>query len=186
MGSIQMCLAEIYENYNQPEHGGDKGTAHSYLETYEQYLDRSGSLLEVGVLHGHSLAMFAEFMDGPVLGLDINLKHLKFPVIAIQCDATKPEQIAIALGDRKFTHIIDDGSHQLHDQIATLEILWAHLEDGGRYFIEDVQSSADLEALQSVCQSYGEVQVFDLREVKDRWDDIIIMIQKGEGGVSDL
>lgn len=181
-----MTLSEIYQRYSQPEHGGDKGTAHSYLDIYEQHLDRSGSLLEVGVLHGHSLAMFAEFMDGPVIGLDINLKQLKFPVIAIQCDATKPEQVAIALGDRQWTHIIDDGSHTLSDQIATLQILWSHLEPGGRYFIEDVQSDKDIEALQSVAMTLGEVQVFDQRAVKDRWDDIILMIQKGEGGVSDL
>lgn len=173
-----MKLAEIYERYKEPEHGGDKGTAHSYLETYEQEIDRAGSLLEVGVLHGHSLAMFQEFMTGAVVGLDINVKQLRFNVIAIQCDATNPKQVASALGDRKFTHIIDDGSHALGDQLAALKILWSHLEDGGKYFIEDVQGSADLEVLERECQSYGEVKVLDFRKVKDRWDDIIVMISK--------
>lgn len=175
-----MNLSEIYKRYSAPESGGDKGTAHSYIDIYEEILKPDADFCEIGVWQGHSLAMFQEFFTGYVVGLDVSLSRVKFDVNAKICNATIDWQVAEALQDRKFDYIIDDGSHRVHEQIASLDILWSYLKPGGIYFIEDI---VDNDALASLLKHIEKIKikqhwVWDLRQVKGRSDDILMAMQK--------
>jgi cephalosporin hydroxylase len=37
--------------------------------------------------------------------------------------------------------VIDDGSHQAPHQLATLQVMWPKLKEGGLYIVEDTQTS---------------------------------------------
>lgn len=173
-------LVEIYSRYQGAEGGGDKGTIHSYIDIYAEYLDPTGDLLEIGVWEGHSLAMFQEFFTGTVIGLDIDLQRLKFEVNAKLCDATNGEDVAKTLGSQQFDYIIDDGSHRLEDQVKSLGILWHYLKPGGIYFIEDIVSTAVLDNLVRFGKTLEPKNywTWDLRPQKGRSDDILLALQK--------
>lgn len=173
-----MKLQDIYPNYRGYSGGGDKGTAHSYIEIYAAYLDPRGSMLEIGVNQGHSLAMWQEYFTGEVIGLNINLKHIKFEVHAYQADATDPEQVRPILKGKQFTYILDDGSHQLDDQVKSLALLWDYLEIGGTYIIEDIKGQPELDMLRGIARELGPVKVFDFRDNHTQPDDLLLMVTK--------
>ena len=174
-----MSLEEIYKNFSAPEGGGDKGTAHSYIGIYEQEMAKTEviSLLEIGIWEGHSIAMWQSyFKDSEILGVDITDKRLKFDIPVLLADATKPIP---ALFDRKFDYIIDDGSHLVHDQIASFELLWGNLKIGGKYFIEDILGDKELAQLRDRLTELGvRFKVYDCRNVKGRLDDILLVAEK--------
>lgn len=174
-------LAEIYKNFQAPDGGGDKGTAHSYIEIYEAEMTKTKgiALLEIGVWEGHSIAMWEQyFEDSEVIGIDISLDKVRFDLRScIKADATKPIKHLIA---DAFDYIIDDGSHKLQDQIASFEWLWDYVKPGGKYFIEDIvndQALSDLKAYMASKQV--EIKIYDNRSVKGRRDDILLVATKG-------
>lgn len=176
-------LVEIYANYSGPDGFGDKGTAHSYLPVYRDELTMRDdiSLLEIGVCQGHSIKMWMEyFSNSEILGLDIDLTGVIFEDLPVaKCNATKAEELDLVLGDRLFDYIIDDGSHQVQDQIASLELLWPRIKDQGKYFIEDIKSDAELLLLQAYATSRDyNFRSYDLRATKGRADDILLVITK--------
>lgn len=175
-----VTLLDIYPKFSAPDQGGDKGTAHSYMEIYSKMLKPEADLLEIGVWEGHSLAMFAEYFSGLVLGLDIDLGRLRYEAPAVNCNATNAQQVADVLGSKRFDYIIDDGSHKISDQLASLEILWDYLKPGGIYFVEDVQSDQDILSLEEAIAKLKKRKhwVWDMRENKGRSDDILIAVQK--------
>lgn len=175
-------LRDIYKRFSYHSGGGDKGTVHSYIELYEAYLNPNGSLLEIGVFKGHSLAMFAEYLRGDVVGLDIHTKQIQFDVTCLEVNATDEDAVREVLKGTTWTHIIDDGSHDLQDQLKSLKILWQYLEPDGKYFIEDITGNSSLHELVELAKTLGKVYIFDMRNVNGVCDDLMIMITK-EGGV---
>jgi len=181
-------LAEVYARWSHDVHGGDKGTAHDYLPTYERVLTRTTGvrLLEIGVCFGHSVGMWGEYLtDSDIVGIDTDLSRLWFgqddyrSVTLIEADATDPEQVAAALGKRTFDYIIDDGSHALADQSASLAILWPRLTSGGTYIIEDIDNASYLAALTAQATDLGATcEVYDGREATGRWDEIMLIAVK--------
>lgn len=173
-----MKLEDIYPKYSLPDKGGDKGTQHSYIEIYSKYISPdTKSLLEVGVWEGHSLAMWQDYLpQARVLGIDIAVYRVKFEVEVLHVDATVRGQLDQALGDETFDVIIDDGSHRVHDQIASFEHLFERVNPGGVYFIEDVAGPDALRVLSKHLDSKRiDYTQYDLRALKDRFDDILIM-----------
>jgi ABC-type amino acid transport substrate-binding protein len=178
-------LQEVYESYQMADGGGDKGTAHSYIDIYAERIsaDEGKSLLEIGVWQGHSLKMWADYLpDSRIVGLDIDLSMLIFDVEGFEvllCDATKQAQIK-ELVTGKFDYIIDDGSHTPEAQITALYNLWDYLLIGGKYFIEDVLGMDVAKSLVEKIVAFTgmAVQVYDLTAVKGRADDILIEITK--------
>jgi SAM-dependent methyltransferase len=172
-------LSDVYPRYSLPDRGGDKGTLHSYIEVYEREMvkTRDIDLLEIGVWEGHSLAMWDEYLQGSrVVGLDVDVSRCRFTVDARVCDATNPEALALALGDSAFDYIIDDGSHRPADQIASFNCLWQRLKPNGKYFIEDIAGDKGLGQVSKALADAGiEFVVYDLRSVKGRFDDILLV-----------
>ena len=175
-----MKLQELYPEYSLPDRGGDKGTAHSYIDIYAERIKPGiAALLEIGVWEGHSIAMWQAYLPGTrVLGLDIDLSRCHYHVEAIEVDATNREAVNKELDDQLFDVIIDDGSHRLGDQITSFDILFERVIPGGYYFIEDVAGSAELEAIEQHLISSGRTyKVYDLREKKQRRDDILVEVR---------
>jgi hypothetical protein len=177
----KISLSEIYPKYSAPDGGGDKGTAHTYIEIYEKEMSKTTdiSLLEIGVWEGHSLAMWQEyFRDSYILGLDIDLGKVRedlFDINAITADATKPLEMKLGI----FDYIIDDGSHNVHDQIASLSLLWDNLASKGKYFIEDIRNSEALAQIKNFLNNReATYRVYDNRHIKNRSDDILLVIDK--------
>ena len=136
-------------------YGTDKFGEHEYTPVYDALMRASRRkpvrLLEIGVggyagaLGGESLRTWAAyFRRGRITGIDLYDKTALTAgrVQVFQCsqvDAPKLTELAQAHGP--FDFIIDDGSHLNAHQIETFGILWPHLNDGGVYIVEDVQTS---------------------------------------------
>lgn len=132
--------------------GADKSSIfHNYLPFYEEQLpDRSftGRLLEIGVMDGLSMRMWAEYYPkAEIIGIDI--KDMSFmhnsdwkvpeSVQLIRCDGTDERELR-KLG--RFDVILDDGGHFWSQQQKSFEILYYNqLDPDGIYVIEDLWTS---------------------------------------------
>jgi SAM-dependent methyltransferase len=150
-----MSLIEITQQID-PELRSDKSNA--YLIFYEELFDQKHllplNILEVGILHGGSLLMFARYFEqARLLGIDISQPPPKFYDIA-QTDRLG-ERVAVAcgsqsdrgfldtaisgyFGDQQLDIVIDDASHfYRHTRVTFDHVFNHHLKAGGTYIIED-------------------------------------------------
>lgn len=175
---------------NTTQYDCDKGSTHAYLDTYNEYfkkyLDRPINLLEIGISGGWSLYMWKEyFKEGSkIFGIDIDPLNLIWKdenkeVTMIFSDINDTSKVNSQLGDTKFDIIIDDGSHQVNDMINTFNQLFGRLNSGGIYVMEDVDGTYPdrVDFLMSQLSSFSPKMV-DLRQVKGRYDDILIIVEK--------
>lgn len=180
-----MTLTDICKKYESylTDQGTDKGTTHSYVEIYEKLFsnlkDSELVLTEIGVSGGYSIQTWLEyFTKATIYAVDIDWATCKFSswdsrVIRLDADATKPDILDKLVSS---DIIIDDGSHTVADQIASFNLLFNTLNEGGMYIIEDVNNLPTLLcALDDVTTNY---EVYDLRPIKNRFDDIIVVIYK--------
>lgn len=175
-------LAEVYQVYSAPAGWGDKGTAHDYLPTYEREITKTSNvtLLEIGVYAGHSIAMWDEYLtDSTVIGLDIDLSHLQMAHGMVRlCNATDPAAVEQALGGMTYDYVIDDGSHTLADQLASLAVFLPRMNAGGRYFIEDITGDGALGAITGHLDALGYAyEVYDGRGPGRQPDEIMVTIR---------
>lgn len=175
-------LKEIYKNYTTPDGNGDKGTAHTYIDEYENLLTpyrENGNVLEIGISWGLSLRMWREyFVNGRVVGSDITI----FPEVEdlltnenykiIHCDATDPKILNELVG-LNFDVIIDDGSHIFDDQVNSFNILKSIVKPGGIYIIEDI---VDIDNNGDIFKSlHSNCEIIDNRHIKNRNDDVLVI-----------
>ena len=124
-----------------------------YLPVYENFLcafkDKTVNLLEVGVQNGGSLAVWAKYFEsaGTIVGCDKNPKcaslafedsRIKVVIGDVNRVATRQAIKAFA---PSFDIIIDDGSHNSKDVIATFKHFYPLLNPGGVYLVEDLHCS---------------------------------------------
>jgi hypothetical protein len=104
-------------------------------------------MLEIGVLHGGSSRLFADWLgdDAKITGIDIDEACR---------NSAAPDRIAIEIGDqadRTFLSslaekhgpwdiILDDGGHTSNQMFTSFEVLFYHLRDDGIYIIEDTHA----------------------------------------------
>jgi hypothetical protein len=177
-------LQTVYEKYMDKEGWGDKGTLHSYIEIYEKNMDRKHDIdiLEIGVQKGHSIRMWQDyFMNSNVYGIDITLDNVIYDGLknVYVCDATSEDQIDLFLSDKRFDYVVDDGSHLVEHQIKSFDLLWPRIKSGGKYFIEDVNGDESIEEITSHLNKLNiKYIVIDHRHIKNRYDDIVIIMEK--------
>ena len=185
-------LAQIYADHQSPACWGDRGTVHSYIEVYEDLLapvrGRVGNVMEIGIMGGESLRMWEEyFYNATVWGMDLCDQPLGMtdlrPMIAegghhiVLGDATDPTVIDEHFCGRSFFLVIDDASHHLADQVATYDAFRDKLTADGMFIIEDIE---DLDRSRPALVSIDparRVSIFDRRDVKGRFDDVLVRIQ---------
>ncbi|MEQ1859007.1 MAG: class I SAM-dependent methyltransferase [Chthoniobacteraceae bacterium] len=130
--------------------GTDKCSAfHGYAPIYEELLRpllaQPVRLLEIGVLGGSSIAMWAAWFrhaDARFIGIDIDTTRcmpLPDPRITIlRASATDPG-LWPGIGAQDI--VIDDGSHLATEQTAGFQLGWKHVSPGGVWIIEDLHTA---------------------------------------------
>jgi hypothetical protein len=126
-----------------------------YFDIYDTYFKKfkgkNPTILEIGVYNGGSLEMWNNYFEGncTIYGVDINENCKIVPKIL------NANNIFIEIGDQgnvnfwnmfkqkvpKFDIIIDDGGHQMDQQITTFECMYEHVKDEGIYICEDMHTS---------------------------------------------
>lgn len=183
-----MKLQEIFNKYSSQDNhfGTDKNTTHSYIETYEKYMNKKSNidLLEIGIFSGMSLKAWNEYFENSTfVGVDIDIKNLKITpsenIHIVKADATKADIIQLLPKNKKYDYIIDDGSHKIEDIISTFKILHPLMKKNGIYFIEDIQNfDKDIPHLIDVIEPLNyKYEIIDLRSIKNRYDDIMVIVK---------
>ena len=179
----------------------DKNTTHSYLGLYDDLLmDRRESarnVLEVGIgdfgeKNGGSIKLWKDyFPNATVYGLDI------LPIDRVMDELLEDPRVVLLTGvnaydqrivkeefinkrNVKFDFLIDDGSHQLCDMKTFIKYYLPLMADDGIMIIEDVPDARWIEELVNEVPEDMKhyVRAFDLRANKNRFDDIVFVIDK--------
>ncbi len=155
--SSSMTLSQIAKKYPT-----DKDFSHNYFDSvYEKYFssikEEVKNLCEVGVggfwgdvgwIPGNSLRVWEEyFSNAQILGLDINSYDLKNEgrITVDWIDQSKRDVLEKYAEKLQIQDIIlDDGSHNMHDQQITFAIFFKKLKQGGIFVIEDLHSSVEV------------------------------------------
>lgn len=125
----------------------DKSTAfHAYTPVYADLFGALRQtpvrLLEIGILGGDSLEMWARYFDHPLstfVGVDIHDRGYAPTdkrISCVYCDAGQPENLKRLGGP--FNIVIEDGSHFTSHQITAFQELWPMLAPGGIFCMEDL------------------------------------------------
>ena len=133
--------------HNTYNHAPCHGT-HEYTPTYFAMFShqrlRVRSVLEIGINKGCGLRMWREFFPNAIItGLDIDHACLlnEERIQSFVCDQGDAHALGNVLQKAQahpFDIIIDDGSHNMMDQVASLNVLAPLLTDIGIYVIEDI------------------------------------------------
>jgi hypothetical protein len=182
-------MEAIFDKYSSTDTGSgdgtDKGTHHSYLPIYEEILgplrDAPLRMLEIGVMTGASLRAWDEYFTNPakeIHGADICPQWLKFEVKNYHVvDATQRRALEELGGE--WDVVVDDASHFPVHQLQSLELFGPLIRTGGYYVIEDIISLEVAQELYVVgCKLGFDVTLHDLRPIKNRSDDIMLVMKK--------
>jgi FkbM family methyltransferase len=182
------CILQKYSAVNT-HMGTDKITSHSYGTVYSNLFEmyrHTNSILEVGFDGGASLLAYAEyFADAKIYGIDIEDNRLN-PV-------KQHPRIQTFIGDatlestvnhfsQTYDIIIEDASHTLNHQVQHFHDYAKFVRPGGLYIIEDV-AEINKDSLEEHLASYAkqegfDMYIYDLRPIKNRFDDILFIFQK--------
>ncbi len=169
----------------------DKNTDHSYADVYEEYFGpikkSAKNILEIGIYKGGSILTWYEyFTNADIIGVDVNptLVATAFPnednrVTLVYKNAYSEKTVEF-LSHRRYDVIIDDGPHSLESMIFFVKNYTNLLSDEGIIIVEDIQSP---EWIPTIIDAFPEeyrsrVSVIDLRQYKNRYDDILIIMKK--------
>lgn len=180
----------------------DKNTVHSYLPLYDQLLknkkESAKHVLEVGigdwhqgVTNGGSIKLWHDyFTNATVHALDIcsidrvwnGIKNNNRIKIYASTDAYDKDffNTHFVQRDIKCDFMLDDGPHTLESMIAFIQLYSQIMTDDGILIIEDVQSADWLQILYNAVPEHLKqyVKIYDLRQNKNRYDDIVFTIDK--------
>lgn len=193
-------LVEILDEYNingfEKPGGTDKNTIHNYTGIYEKilspFVDKQGQLLEIGVQHGGSSLLWQSYLPKFSLCL-VDLVDIVNPWIW-QCMDQNENDYSFYEGDAyntKFVEdlkvewggfdvIIDDGPHTLNSQLFTVKQYLPLLNPGGVLAIEDIQNpDEDAKVLTNALDKelQKNVELYDVRTTKGRYDDFIFVVK---------
>jgi len=180
-------LLSICEKY---KHLTDKNTEHSYVSSVYENLfndiqDTCTNVLEIGIHQGGSIKLWKEyFINATIYGVDNNQNVELFK-------DTPDEKIKLFVNDayslgfvdslpNNFDLIIDDGPHTLDSMVRFLQYYQSKLNDNGILIIEDISDIKWIEDFKShiLPENIERYTVYDLREIKGRNDDILLIIDK--------
>lgn len=178
-----MSLVDLVDNSKT-----DKNTGHSYLPLYDELLMRhkhsAKDVIEIGVQLGGSIKLWNDyFSNATIHAVDFQKKDSfaelrQFSRIKIYLENAYTEAFVQSLPQMDF--IIDDGDHFLPSQKFVVQHYTKLLKDDGLLIIEDVQDITWLDELRNACPPELQkfIKTYDLRHVKNRYDDIVFVIDK--------
>jgi hypothetical protein len=122
-----------------------------YFEIYDRHFrrfrGRDVRVVEFGVSHGGSLAMWRDYFGrrAHIVGVDINPEcaTLAGPGIDIVIGDQEDRDFLRTIGERwpRIDVLIDDGGHTMAQQIATFDVLFPRVHADGVYLCEDLHTS---------------------------------------------
>ena len=173
--------------------GTDKSSGHTYGPLYEEKFARlkhtATRVLEIGVMSGASLMVWAEYFENAIVdGADIDFSHIVFDKVRdhprirlhqVDCAAANAPQ---HLGGATYDLIIDDASHDPRHQLWTAHMFLPYVKSGGLYVVEDIHEvHADVvrQGLDELAQSNNAtLEWHDRRELNGLDDEIVVIIRK--------
>ena len=180
----------------------DKNDVHSYLDTYEQLFvskkNTAKNVLEIGIgnfreKNGGSIELWnAYFTNAKIYGLDIitpdrvidKLFNNDNVVIYTEVDAYNEEFFVNTFLNKniKFDVVLDDGPHSLDSMIQFIKLYSQVMTDDGILIIEDVQDVNWLNILANAVPDHLKhfIELYDLRANKNRYDDLLFVINKNK------
>jgi glutaredoxin-related protein len=179
----------------------DKNTIHSYLNLYEKLLHpikhSAKNILEIGIGYpgdnGGSIKMWHDyFLNANIYALDIQhindvwdeIKDKDRIKLFTSNDAYDEINFKELFLDKniKFDMMLDDGPHSLDSMKQFIKLYSQIMTEDGILMIEDVQSIEWIEELKSIVPENLKkyIQVYDLRHIKNRYDDIVFVINKNK------
>jgi hypothetical protein len=186
---MKMAETTLLELYNKHKKGDwpDKGSTHSYIEVYKEilapYRKTAKNILEIGLMSGESLRMWADYFDGTVYGMDCSIKPIDGKADLTQAiadglnivigDASSQMDVAKFFTGKKFDVVIEDANHDLEQQRGIFLTMMPYMALDGIYIIEDIQSVENANKLASEFNC----EIIDLRRVKNRYDDLLAIIR---------
>jgi GR25 family glycosyltransferase involved in LPS biosynthesis len=177
----------------------DKNTTHSYFSTYNELFkpirQNAKNILEIGIgnffaKNGGSILLWKMFFKNALIhGVDIISADRLYDIILIDKNIkTYMNSDAYDLNfvdnfkntNTKFDVIIDDGPHTLESQCKCIQFYSKLLSDNGILVIEDVQDIKWIEKFKEITppELRKFIHVYDLRGNKNRYDDILFVINK--------
>jgi hypothetical protein len=179
----------------------DKNTAHSYLPLYQQLLankkETAKNVLEIGIGNfeekggGGSIKLWRSFFtNATIYALDIfsidnvndELKNDDRIILYTSTDAYNNEFFKTHFLDKniKCDFMLDDGPHTLESMKQFIRLYSQLMTDDGILIIEDIQSWDWIDILKNEVPEHLKqyIKVYDLRSVKQRYDDIVFIIDK--------
>lgn len=161
---------------------------HCYVEyVYDKHFERiknsASKILEIGVQGGGSLNLWKDyFTNATVFGMDITYtQNVSSEGIFQIVGNAYSESMTEILTDGSFDVIIDDGSHLLQDMVFFVKNYLSKIKPDGILVVEDISNldwaNKILFSLPEYIREYA--RIYDLRHVNNRWDDIIIVVDKG-------
>jgi len=185
-----MSLEDIVDNSRT-----DKNTIHSYLPLYQKILiskrETAKNVLEIGIFHGGSIKLWNDFfINANVYGLDImninnvweGIKNKERIILHTSSDAYNNDFFINNFLNKniKCDFMLDDGPHSLESMKQFIKLYSQIMTNDGILIIEDVQSWDWIDILKNeVPENLKQfIKIYDLRENKNRYDDIVFTIDK--------
>ena len=191
--SKKLCVLEtLVDNIRT-----DKNTCHSYLQTYDEILNKirytSKNILEIGIYKGGSIKLWHDyFLNATIYGMDImhindvceNIKNKTRIKLITSTNAYNELTIETYFKNsnniKLFDMILDDGPHTLESMCFTATHYSKLLTDNGILIIEDIQC---MNWIPEIVKSFpnnlrNQIKIIDLRNIKNRYDDILIILDK--------
>lgn len=175
--------------------GTDKATDHSYdkyySELFKELFNEEITLLEIGIQYGGSAVLWQELFPKSNLVLIDNVNIVnpliwnilnkdRYNFLIDDAFTNNTIEKLKTLYPSGFDVIIEDGPHTLESQIFAIKNYSKLLKPNGLLIIEDIQNYdyCDIIINQLDKESYSSVEIIDLRENKNRYDDILIVVKK--------
>ena len=192
---IKMSLEELIDDKLT-----DKNTTHSYLPIYNQLFihkkETAKNVLEIGIgdfgdKNGGSIKLWKSyFTNATIYGLDIlsndrvidELFNDDRIVLYTSTNAYDDNFVVTNFLNKniRFDLLLDDGPHTLETMKEFIRLYTRLMTDDGILIIEDVQSWDWIDILKNEVQEDLKqfIKVYDLRANKNRYDDIVFVIDK--------
>ena len=172
---------KLSEQYKLKNYDTDKNTIHSYIDYLynDLFISEYADVLEIGAFNGGSALLWQDyFINANIDIIDIT-----------ECQAIKNQpRINHIVGNaysndmlknlRQYDLIIDDGPHTLDSMIFFIDNYVPLLKSNGICIIEDIQSVDWFNVLISRVPNNCVYHAVDLRNVKNRYDDLVLIIRK--------
>lgn len=182
-------LKDIITNLNLST---DKNSIHSYVDYYYEhsfsgYREKPITIIEVGVCYGGSIELYNEyFTDAKIYGIDNTERYYTkefLDKMSTMNNVTLITENAYDISTvEKLPNMdifIDDGTHNISDQIFCLQQYLPKVNNNGLFIIEDVQRPEHFRELyNAMSEEYKKYAIpLDFSSIKNRYDDRLFVVK---------